>query len=120
MNSTIKLMLRATAVVACVSAFATLTFSQQNTAASGQTGGSGQSGAARSSRTPTLRDREFDLRMMEKKLRELIGEEEPQFAIAQIREDFLRLQILNSDLAQAATHGGELDLKFVAKSASEI
>ncbi|MGA9997377.1 MAG: hypothetical protein WBP93_18305 [Pyrinomonadaceae bacterium] len=39
---------------------------------------------------------------------------------AQISEDFLRIQVVNSDLAQAVSRGGALDLKFVAKSTSEI
>lgn len=43
-----------------------------------------------------------------------------RLAFAQIREDFLRLQVVNNDLARAASGGGELDLKLVAKSASEI
>ena len=45
---------------------------------------------------------------------------EPRLAFAQIREDFLRLQVVNNDLARAASGGGELDLKLVAKSAAEI
>lgn len=38
----------------------------------------------------------------------------------QISEDFLRIQVVNSNLAEAVTRDGALDLKFVAKSASEI
>ena len=45
---------------------------------------------------------------------------EPRLAFAQIREDFVRLQVVNNDLAKAISGGGELDLKLVAKSASEI
>jgi hypothetical protein len=45
---------------------------------------------------------------------------DPHLAFAQIREDFLRLQIVNNDLAQSVSGGGQLDLKLVAKSASEI
>jgi hypothetical protein len=45
---------------------------------------------------------------------------EPRLAFAQIREDFLRLQVVNNDLAKARSDGGQLDLKLVAKSASEI
>jgi len=45
---------------------------------------------------------------------------EPRLAFAQIREDFLRLQVVNNDLARAVSGGGELDFKLVAKSASEI
>ncbi|HEV2860621.1 MAG TPA: hypothetical protein VGX48_06425 [Pyrinomonadaceae bacterium] len=45
---------------------------------------------------------------------------EPRLAFAQIREDFLRLQVVNNDLARAASGGAQLDFKLVAKSASEI
>lgn len=45
---------------------------------------------------------------------------DPRLAFAQIREDFVRLQVVNNDLARAASGGGQLDFKLVAKSASEI
>jgi hypothetical protein len=45
---------------------------------------------------------------------------EPHLAYSQIREDFLRIQVVNNDLARAVSGGGELDLKLVGKSASEI
>ena len=45
---------------------------------------------------------------------------DPRLAFAQIREDFVRLQVVNNDLARAVSGGGQLDLKLVAKSASEI
>jgi hypothetical protein len=39
---------------------------------------------------------------------------------AQIREDYKQLQIVNNDLARVASAGGELELKYVVKSVSEI
>jgi hypothetical protein len=45
---------------------------------------------------------------------------DPRLAFAQIREDFVRLQVVNNDLARAASGGGQLDFKLVAKSAAEI
>lgn len=45
---------------------------------------------------------------------------EPRLAFAQIREDFLRLQIVNNELARAVSGGRQLDFKLVSKSASEI
>jgi hypothetical protein len=45
---------------------------------------------------------------------------EPRLALAQIREDFVRIQVVNNDLAAAVSRGAALDLEFVAKSASEI
>lgn len=45
---------------------------------------------------------------------------DPRLAFAQIREDFVRLQVVNNDLARAVAGAGQLDFKLVAKSASEI
>ncbi|HWS56704.1 MAG TPA: hypothetical protein VN228_21390 [Pyrinomonadaceae bacterium] len=41
-------------------------------------------------------------------------------AWAQIREDYRQLQVVNNELARAVSGGGALDLRHVAKSASEI
>jgi hypothetical protein len=41
-------------------------------------------------------------------------------ALAQINEDFRRLQVVNNALAKSLAAGGELDLRQVAQSASEI
>jgi predicted flap endonuclease-1-like 5' DNA nuclease len=64
-------------------------------------------------------EREMTLELIERYHRS--GEQrEPRLALAQIREDFVRLQVVNNELAQAVAGGGRLDLKLVAKSASEI
>jgi hypothetical protein len=64
-------------------------------------------------------EREMTLELIERYHRS--GEKrEPRLAMAQIREDFVRLQVVNNDLVKAVAGGGELDLKLVAKSASEI
>jgi hypothetical protein len=64
-------------------------------------------------------EREMTLMLAERYHRS--GEQrDPHLAFAQIREDFLRLQVVNNGLARAASGGGQLDLKLVAKSASEI
>ena len=65
-------------------------------------------------------EREMMLALAEHYHRSGERQREPRLAFAQIREDFLRLQVVNNDLAQAISGGGELDLKLVAKSASEI
>ena len=44
----------------------------------------------------------------------------PQQALAQIQEDFTKLQILNRDLGRAAIKPDALDLKFVSKSAADL
>jgi hypothetical protein len=100
---------------------AALLFAAFALAAQGQTG----SAAERASRERMARDaaeseeREMMLALTERYHRS--GEQrDPRLAFAQIREDFLRLQIVNNDLARAASGGGQLDLRLVAKSASEI
>ena len=65
-------------------------------------------------------EREVMLEMTERYHRSGEQSREPRLAFAQIREDFLRLQVVNNDLARAVSGGGELDFKLVAKSASEI
>ena len=47
-------------------------------------------------------------------------EEEEKLALAQIKEDYVRIQVVNNELAEAVSQPGELDLKLVAKSTSEI
>jgi hypothetical protein len=41
-------------------------------------------------------------------------------AYSQIREDYKQIQVVNNDLAKVVDKGVELDLKYVAKSVSEI
>jgi hypothetical protein len=73
----------------------------------------------REMRAADLREREFLLRTMAAERRPA-NPPAPRLALAQIREDFIRIQVLNNDLAQAVSRGGALDLKFVSKSAAEI
>lgn len=65
-------------------------------------------------------EREMMLSLAERYHRAGERSREPRLALAQIREDFLRLQVVNNDLARAVSGGAELDLKLVAKSASEM
>ena len=73
----------------------------------------------REMREADLRERQFLLRTMEPDRRPATPPT-PRLALAQIRDDFVRLQVLNNDLARAVARGGALDLKFVSKSAAEI
>lgn len=66
------------------------------------------------------RQRVFNNRRIEEELRKPAEKHEPQLALAQIKEDYVRIQEVNREMAQAAASGGALDLKLVAKSASEI
>lgn len=65
-------------------------------------------------------EREMMLALTERYHRSGEKSREPRLAFAQIREDFLRLQVVNNELAKAVSGGGQLDFKHVAKSASEI
>ena len=65
-------------------------------------------------------EREMLLALAERYHRSGERSREPRLAVAQIREDFLRLQVTNNELARAVSGGRQLDLKLVAKSASEI
>lgn len=118
MNDTIKLMLRITAVAAFAMALAPPALGQQSTSTSGQSVGRTVSAAERRARD--LSERTFNLRMLEKELRRPREETNPQMPLMQIREDFLRLQVVNNDLAKAVSENSALDLKLVAKSTSEI
>jgi len=73
----------------------------------------------REMREADLSERQFLLRTMEPDRRPA-GPPAPRLALAQIREDFVRIQVLNNDLVRAASRGGALDPKFVSKSAGEI
>ena len=73
----------------------------------------------REMRAADLSEREFLLRNMRP---EPPAPERPapRLALAQLKEDFVRIQVLNNDLAKAASSGDALDLKLVSKSAAEI
>ena len=46
--------------------------------------------------------------------------EEERLALAQIKEDYVRLQVVNKDLSKAAAQPAALDLREVAKSTAEM
>lgn len=46
--------------------------------------------------------------------------EEERLALAQIKEDYERIQVVNHDLAKASDAAGQLDLKLAGESVSEI
>ena len=65
--------------------------------------------------------RSFNLRMLHIMAKQKgPRKKNPQLALAQLQEDFVRIQILNKPLGLAALGPGNLDLKFVTKSATEI
>jgi hypothetical protein len=122
-------MLRVAAGIALASTFASAALGQQGKNPEQPSGGRGV-GADRVDRDRAmrerlemernLREREFMLRMLENEARRPQRRPEPQLAYAQLKDDFMRLQVVNNDLAQAVSSGSALDFKFVARSASEI
>ncbi|HKR60153.1 MAG TPA: hypothetical protein VJS64_10505 [Pyrinomonadaceae bacterium] len=48
------------------------------------------------------------------------SDRDPQLILAEIKEDFWRVQVVNIEIVRALTREGALDLRFVAKSAGEI
>lgn len=132
MKSTNKLRLAAAAVV-FASAITPSVTGQQDNSDPGQRGGRNDSERERGNREREmremreremrerdLRDRQFNLRMLENEARRPVERHEPRLALTQIREDFMRLQAVHNDMAQTVSREGALDLKFIAKSASEV
>ena len=68
----------------------------------------------------TSEEREMEFALIERYHKSAEQSREPRLAFAQIREDFVRLQVVNNDLAKSVAGGAQLDFKLVAKSASEI
>lgn len=66
-----------------------------------------------------LSERQFLLRTMEADRRPS-ETPKPRLPVAQIREDFARLQVVNNDLARSVSRAEGLDLKLVSRSAAEI
>ncbi len=122
MNTTTNLMLRVAPTVALALAIAPPALGQRN----GQ--GPGQNDNMRAEREMRERDRRnsnmsertFALRMLEKEAGRPVQRQEPQLAFAQINEAFMRIQFANNNLVVAISRDATPDLKYIAKSASEI
>ena len=69
-----------------------------------------------------LEIRIWNLRMLsEQSLKSRRGKRrDPQLALAEMQDDFKRLQMVNKSLGRAALGNSALDLRFVSKSAAEI
>ncbi len=67
------------------------------------------------------RQRVFDLRRASEP-RRTPSRPEPRLALAQIKEDFVRIQVINNELAEMVSRARRepLDLKLVSKSAADI
>src|SRR5215213_10155740 len=122
MNYSTMLLARNAAAVAVliVSAFALTAHGQQS-------GGiiTGQAERERRARDEIIRDqleqeREMMMMMTERLRDSAPPRREPRMAMAQIREDYVRIQVVNNELAQSVAASGALDLKLVSQSTSEI
>jgi hypothetical protein len=83
----------------------------------------GRQGGRTSSIDELLRERQRAIygRAMEDDLRKPAERAEAEkLALSQIKEDYVRLQLVNKELSKAASQPAGLDLKFVAKSTSEM
>ena len=72
-----------------------------------------------SDRDRNLLDRETQLSMIEKERRKAI-KRDPQLAMAQIKDDFRHIQLVNRDMMRAVQSGSVLDYKVISEAASEI
>lgn len=70
-------------------------------------------------------DRDLEERIAYQRMLATIAEKQkkkrdPKLALAELQEDFKRLQVVNLEMVRALSKGGSLDLKFVGDSAEEI
>src|SRR5689334_20287092 len=78
---------------------------------------------------PDFEQRQRDLRLLDKSMnarespREVTKSSkrrDPKVVMAEVAEDFTRMQVVNNDLVEAAAGSAPLNLEFVAKSATEL
>lgn len=115
MNSTAQLLLRVAAAAVFASTAAHAATTRQD-----RRGGRAREVRDREARARDERELQVNLGMLEGASRRRAERYSPRQIYAQISEDFLRIQVVNSELMQAVSGGGALDPAFVAKSASEI
>lgn len=73
-----------------------------------------------SRRAPSIREREFILRGMEREAKRPPTREEFELALEQIGEDFERMQVVNNELIGVAKTPGVPDYKLISEATSEI
>jgi hypothetical protein len=118
MNFSIKLMMQTAATVLLASAFVPTAHAQQVGIVPDRGERERQ---MREMIEREQREQETQLMlMMTEQLRRTAQPRSPRMAFAQIREDYVRIQVVNNDLAQAVAANSTLDLKLVAQSVAEI
>jgi hypothetical protein len=123
MNSLSRFVLRSAACVVFAPALALNTLGQQQSPRPGGTTDAENSRreAERRAMEREKRDRQFTLRSVESEAGRRPDEPaEPRLDLPQILEDFKLLQVVSHDLVQTSSTAEALDLKSVAKAASEI
>ena len=125
MKFIIKLVLHAAAAVLPALTLAPLVIGQENRPNPSPSRGvwidSGRLERESRERAAEESEREFALRMVDELRKpKPVERRQPRLTFAQIREDYVRIQVVNNNLAQAASQGGALNLKFIIESASEI
>lgn len=77
--------------------------------------------------SPDFEQRQNDMRLLNKTMNPSDGEKknapkrrDPKVVMAEIAEDFTRLQVVNNDLGQAASKSAPLNLQFVITSCTEL
>lgn len=67
-----------------------------------------------------MREREFNLRMLDRAATSRAAEKAANLAYEQIEDDFIHIQMVNNKMMQAVIRGETLEFSFVARSVSEI
>ena len=86
-------------------------------------GGSSSSGGRREDAFQRKLQRVVQLEIIENALTRdpsSTSDRDPQLVLKEIKEDFWRVQVANNDIIRALNYRGAIDLRFIAKSASEI
>lgn len=116
MNLTIRPAAQTAAALVIAAAFVLQSPAQQGSSTTRRPGRGGAPDPVRAEL-----EREMMLRELEEGgSRKPAERQAPQHIFARMSEDFMRIQIVNNELVRAASRAEALDLKFVAKSASEI
>lgn len=93
-------------------------------AAYGQdSGGSSSSGGRREDAFQRKLQRVVQLEIIENALSRdpnSTSDRDPQLVLKEIKEDFWRVQVVNNEIIRALNYRGAIDLRFIARSASEI
>jgi hypothetical protein len=79
----------------------------------------GETDATRRENERDLEQRVFDLSLLRTRKPTTKNSNSPEL-MAQVQNDFTRIQVVDNDLAEALDRKGALDLNFVAKSVAEI